>query len=108
MTADEAIEISSDGKHIIIHDKPQDNGLWGTPMNLMAIEGDFLFFQLDEKTRLLESAIVFAIGMRYWGERWKIFWSNEEGFFIKLSHSGMKRIRYKDYKLEGNKLSYIQ
>ena len=56
---------------------------------------------------LKHSAICIGIAEAYRDETFEIFWSDENGFFVKLSKSGMKKIRYTDYKLEDNVLTWV-
>jgi hypothetical protein len=84
-----------------IQSEKQPNGLWGMPLQCHKI--DTVPFR-DEGLHLKFSAICIGIAERYPDETFEIFWSNSNGFFIKLSESGIKRIVYENYTLIGNKL----
>lgn len=87
-----------------ITSKKQDNGLWGIPMQCRKI--DKWPSNLSEDVLLKHSAICIGISEKYKDETFEIFWSDENGFFVKLSKSGMRKIKYNDYKLEGNVLMW--
>ena len=76
-------------------------------MPLQCIKIDKIVMNLTEEDHLKYSALCIAIAEFFRGESFEIFWSDEMGFFVKLSKSGIKRLRYKDYKLEGNILTWI-
>ena len=88
-----------------IQSKKQDNGLWGTPAQCIKI--DEVFMGISEENWLKHSAICMAIAESYKDETFELFWTDEKGFCVKLSKSGMKTIRYDDYKLEGNILTWV-
>jgi len=88
-----------------IQSKKQDNGLWGTPAQCIKI--DEVFMGISEENRLKHSAICMAIAENYRDETFELFWTDEKGFSVRLSKSGMKIIRYDDYKLEGNILIWV-
>lgn len=83
----------------------QDNGLWGMP--LQCYKMDKMPMNTSEENWLMHSAICIGISETYRDEKFEIFWSDENGFFVKLTKSGMKRIKYCDYKLEGNVLTWV-
>ena len=79
-----------------IQSKKQDNGIWGTPAQCIKI--DEVFMGISEENWLKHSAICMAIAEAYKDETFELFWTDEKGFCVKLSKSGMKTIRYDDYK----------
>ncbi len=88
-----------------ISSKKQDNGLWGMP--LQCYKMDKMPMNTSEDNWLKHSAICIGIAEAYKDETFEIFWSDENGFFVKLSESGMKKIKYDDYKLEDNVLTWV-
>lgn len=80
-----------------IKTEKQKNGLWGLPLTL--IETDVV--PLDDKTNLLRSAIIISLMEKFGNEKFRIFFSNTTGFFVKFTHSGYFNIRYEDYILDG-------
>lgn len=88
-----------------IKTKKQDNGLYGIPLQCSRI--DRMPLNFGEDILLKHSAICIGIAEAYRDETFEIFWSDENGFFVKLNNSGFKRIRYKDYKLDDNILSWV-
>lgn len=101
----DANRLLSDGGHWEISSKKQKNGLWGMPLQCVKI--DKIPMYTSEENRLKHSAICTGIAEAYRDETFEIFCSDENGFFVKLSKSGMKKIRYEDYKLEDNVLSWV-
>jgi hypothetical protein len=87
----------------MISSKKQDNGLWGMPLQCHKMD----MYMISEENWLKRSAICIGIAETYKDETFEIFWSDENGFFVKLSESGMKKIRYEDYKLENNVLTWV-
>lgn len=75
------------------------------PMQLVKL--DKIVMNKSEEKLIKFSAIVIGIAEAYRDEIFEIFWSDENGFFVKLSKSGIKKIRYDDYKLEDNVLMWV-
>lgn len=90
--------------HWEITTKKQENGLFGMPLQCVKIDK---IFYTSEENLIKHSAICIGIAEAYPTENFEIFWSDESGFYIKLSESGMKRIRYENYKIEGNSIIWV-
>lgn len=88
-----------------IKTKKQENGLWGMPMRCLKI--DRMPVYSSDENWLKHSAFCIAIGEAYLDETFEIFWTSIDGFFVKLSKSGIKKLYYKDYSLENNVLTWI-
>ena len=88
-----------------ISSKKQDNGLWGMPLQCVKMDG--IPMNTSEENWLKHSAICIGIAEAYRDETFELFWTDENGFFVKLSKSGMKKIRYDDYKLDDNVLTWV-
>lgn len=88
-----------------IKSKKQDNGLWGMP--LQCFKMDNIPMSTSQENWLKHSAICVGVAEAYPDEDFEIFWTDVDGFFIKLSKSGMKRIKYDDYILKNNVLMWI-
>ncbi len=84
----------------------QPNGLWGSPYALKAM--DAIPMKTSGENWVKHTAIVLAIAQEYPDETFEIFWTDENGFFVKLSESGINKIRYDDYELNGNILTWIK
>jgi hypothetical protein len=48
-----------------------------------------------------------AIAEKYKDETFEVLMTDEKGFFVKLSKSGLWNVEYDDYKLEGNILTWV-
>lgn len=83
----------------------QKNGLWGMP--LQCVKMDKMVMNLSDKNWLKHSALCIGIAEAYKEETFEIFWSDENGFFVKLSKSEMKKIKYEDYDLNDNVLTWV-
>jgi hypothetical protein len=83
--------------------KKQDNGLWGIPFQCVKMDKA----PMSKKNIIKHSALCIAISEAYKDETFEIFWSDENGFFVKLSKNGIKRIKYKEYKIKGNIIKCI-
>ena len=88
-----------------IQSKKQDNGLWGMPLQCVKMDG--ISMNTSEENRLKHSAICMAIAEKYKDETFEVLMTDEEGFFVKLSKSGLWDVEYDDYKLEGNILTWV-
>lgn len=101
---DENMNSNNSWKWEILNER-QDNGLWGMP--LQCYKADSYVMGLSEENWLKHSALCMGIAEAYKDETFEIFFSNIDGFYVKLSESGMKRINYTDYELNGNILTWI-
>ena len=88
-----------------IQSKKQDNGLWGMPLQCVKMDG--ISMNTSEENRLKHSAICMAIAEKYKDETFEVLMTDEKGFFVKLSKSGLWDVEYDDYKLEGNILTWV-
>ena len=88
-----------------ISSKKQDNGLWGMPLQCVKMDG--IPMNTSKENWLKHSAICIGIAEAYRDETFELFWTDEKGFSVRLSKSGMKTIRYDDYKLEDNVLTWV-
>lgn len=82
----------------------QENGLWGTPFTCFAIDK---VVPLPDELWKLQSAIIVAISEVYPDESFDVSFSDDKGFLVTLEHSGIRTIRYEDYKLDGNTLTFF-
>lgn len=91
-----------------IESEKQDNGIWGTPINCVFIDR---YIPLDEKTMLLESAIVVAVA-EYFKRNFEIRNSNKDGFGIWFDNKNHKAllwpvaIRHEDWELQDDILIF--
>lgn len=90
-------------KKLVIKSSKQENGLWGMPLNCIYI--DRMIYTTDENW-LKHSAFCIGIAETYPNERFKIYFTTEKGFCVKLSSSGWKGLRYDDYELKDNVLMW--
>jgi len=88
-----------------IQSKKQDNGLWGMPLQCVKMDG--ISMNTSEENWLKHSAICMAIAEKYKDETFEVLMTDEKGFFVKLSKSGLWDVEYDDYKLEGNVLTWV-
>lgn len=79
----------------------QKNGLWGTPMTLLKLD------RVHWENQLLQSAILVGIAQCYPNETFIVCLSSDEGFSVRLSKSGWIGIRYENYELQGDVLTYV-
>ena len=84
-----------------IKSERQPNGLWGIPLKCYKIDSVPI---RDEELHLKFSAICMAIAETHPDEQFEVFWSDNTGFYVKMSESGFKRIVYENYTLIENKL----
>ena len=89
----------------VISSKKQDNGLWGMPLQCVKMDG--ISMNTSEENWLKHSAICMAIAEKYKDETFEVLMTDEKGFFVKLSKSGLWDVEYDDYKLEGNILTWV-
>jgi len=93
-----------------IKSERQENGLWGTPMNLL--EMDSLPINLDWE---LHSAIIIAINENH-NKKFKIQNQSEDSCLIYFFDDVFKNkiiknmyvVKYDDFMLEGNRLYFIK
>lgn len=89
----------------VIKSDKQENGIWGTPQNMWKI--DRIIRTLTPENWLKKSALIIGISEAYPNETFEVFNSTDTGFFVQLSNSGKKNIRFNDYELNGNILTWI-
>lgn len=86
-------------KSHIIKSPRQDNGIWGTPLNLFKIENNYW-----DKDELLHSAIIISFSEVFPNNKFQICWQNKDGFFVKfeeeIKNKKFFNIKYNMYKLE--------
>ena len=84
-----------------IKSKKQDNGLFGMPLQCTAID------RLPGKeNEVIHSALCIAIAETHPNETFEICLSNEFGFIIQFNDGGMKRLKYSDYELTDDVLTW--
>lgn len=76
-------------------------------MPMQCVKMDKMAMNTSENNWLKHSALCIGIGEVYRDETFEIFWSDENGFFVKLSKSGIKKLQYDNYKLESNVLTWV-
>lgn len=91
-------------KTIEIKAEKQENGLWGMPMSCYKID-QAVFLSPDKQ--LKHSAICIALDQHYKQTPFEIFWSNPEGFIVDMKGKGFLNIKYNDFKLNGNTLTWL-
>ena len=87
-------------KIIKIEAEKQDNGIWGSPLNL--VESDF-YIMKSEKNYLIHSAICVAISELHKKE-FRISMSDENGFVVWIRHFGACSVKYSKYEVFGDTL----
>jgi hypothetical protein len=88
-----------------IDSNPQENGIWGTPFNLVYLDK---FVCLTPENTKLQSAIVIAIAEST-NDTFEIKFSDEAGFTIFFTSGKIKpmSVLYKNWKLQGNVVYFI-
>jgi len=85
----------------------QDNGIWGTPLNLFKIEDNYW-----DKDDLLHSAIIISFSEVFPDNNFSIYWCDKKGFFVRFEDEIKNRrifsIKYNHYRLEDNKLIILE
>lgn len=83
----------------------QNNGLYGIPVSCHKIDRAVL---LSTENELKHSAILNAIAQNYKDEPFEVFWSNTDGFMVDIKGHGFLKIRYNEFKLNDNTLTWKQ
>jgi len=82
-------------KIIKIKAKKQENGLWGTPLNLYRMDS---VIHNSEKNDLIHSAICVAVNETH-EKKFEILLSDENGFILNISNCGHFSIKYSRYEV---------
>ena len=82
----------------------QENGLWGTPLQLTHMHN---MRRLSDEDNLKFSALCIGIAEKFQTETFQIYFLSDKGFLVKLSESGYFNIPFKHYKIEGNKIVWV-
>lgn len=96
---------------LVIRSEKQDNGLWGMPLRVVAI--DRIVLDLTPVNELLRSAIIMGLAEHYPNHSIDIRFSDENGFIAFLKdYYGLGEepkcfnCKYENYRLEDNTLHY--
>jgi hypothetical protein len=87
-------------KKIVIKQEKQENGLWGSPSNCIALNG--LYIPHDERKELIHSALLAAVGQYHYPTRFEFFDYSEDGFYVKFEDGAVFVVLYKRYEVDDN------